>query len=195
MFVYKEAELRERIETKPGKEPFITNAKITDTSIGYHDGRYGIPVITISLAWEGSGQSWQFTLDSFNEELDERVGSAFTHDSIFSILEVVEVEKWEDLKGKYVRLYAPYEYDYIRGIGNIIYDKWTATPLIIEDIEARDKKIAPPVEQKEVVMISNGEVVGPYLGTLSNGWITYERQSGSSVPYSATIHPMLVEVK
>lgn len=40
------------------------------------------------------------------------------------ILKVMEVNKWEDLKGKYCRVAIHKNYGTIVGMGNIIKDKW-----------------------------------------------------------------------
>lgn len=90
----------------------IHNAKITGTMLGIEG--HGIFTSFVYLEWEGAGIGvGGYTL-----------GGQPGIDFIKEILEVVGVDKWEDLKGKYCRvetggLGAP-----AKGIGNILEDKW-----------------------------------------------------------------------
>lgn len=91
------------------------NAKIIATMLGYED--HGILTCMIYLNQAGSSQVFGgYRLDSPN---GDHVSCGFW---IRRILNVVGVEKWEDLNGKYVRVNGS-DME-IEGIGNIIENKW-----------------------------------------------------------------------
>jgi hypothetical protein len=81
----------------------ILNARITDTMLGYED--HGI--LTFSIFLDCGRYSTAFggyCLDSYDNEKKCRIHSKYLGISIEKILKVAGVERWEDLKGKYVRL-------------------------------------------------------------------------------------------
>ena len=82
------------------EEEEIVNAKITYTKLGLDDHGF----FTFHIGLEGNG--WGVTLGSIalsEYKEGERVGSAYGLNVIMRILEVVGVDHWEDLVGKYVR--------------------------------------------------------------------------------------------
>lgn len=90
----------------------IHNAKITGTMLGVED--HGIFTSFVYLEWEGAGIGFGGYV----------LGGQSGIDFIREILEVVGVEKWEDLKGKYVRVEMDGLGRPCKGIGNILKDKW-----------------------------------------------------------------------
>lgn len=99
----------------------IKNAKIESTMLGIED--HGIMTCFLYLDYGGSCQGFGgYGLDSYNESLKRRVGTDYGLEFIKCILDTVGVEKWEDLPGKYIK--ADADFDRVRGIGNIIKDKW-----------------------------------------------------------------------
>lgn len=101
----------------------IVNAKITGTSLGFED--HGIMTTFVHLEWEGSGVGFGgYGLDKWDEKKKERIGTGVGLDFIKRILEVVGVESWEDLKGKYVRVDAGGWGSPVKGIGNILTEEW-----------------------------------------------------------------------
>ena len=104
----------------------IKNAKIESTMLGIED--HGIMTCYLYLDYGDSGHQGfgGYGLDEpkkdKNDEFVGRVGSAWGMQFIMKILDVVGVEKWEDLPGKYVRVEA--EHDKVHKIGNITKDKW-----------------------------------------------------------------------
>ena len=91
------------------------NAQIESTMLGYED--HGILTCFLMLKQKGSGQGFG------GYRLDAPEGySIYTDFWIKRILEVVGVEKWEDLKGKYVQVKG--EHYGIEAIGHITDDKW-----------------------------------------------------------------------
>jgi len=98
------------------------NAKITSTMLGYED--HGILTCMIHLTQGASGQGFGgWRLDSYSKKLKCKTDSAYAGFWMRRLLEVVGVEKWEDLKGKYIRVDGE-EFGNIEGIGHIIEDKW-----------------------------------------------------------------------
>ena len=102
----------------------IRNAKITDTSISMGD--YGCLTFMITLEGDAFGVSYGgycighgfLGSDTFTAEN----GSGLV--AMMRIMDVVGVESWEDLKGKYVRFVDDAWGSPVRKIGNIIEDKW-----------------------------------------------------------------------
>ena len=100
------------------------NARITGTELGICD--HGMMNFWVALEWKGGGQSLGgYALDQGHRESEERTGFGPGFIAIRKILETAGVERWEDLKGKLVRLK-------VGGpgssrppvIGHIIEDKW-----------------------------------------------------------------------
>ena len=93
----------------------IENAIIKSTKLGYEDHH----IFTCQLFIEGS--SWGCSFGGY--ALIGRDG-AETFDVIAKMLDTFEVDNWEDLSGKLIRV----EYDRlchpIKRIGHIMKDKW-----------------------------------------------------------------------
>lgn len=88
----------------------IRNAKIESTMLGFED--HGIFTYMIHLNYGGSGQGFGGYV----------LGGDYGTNTIKKILEVVGVDKWEDLIEKHVRVEA--EFNKIHRIGNILEDEW-----------------------------------------------------------------------
>lgn len=87
------------------------NAKIESTMLGFEDR--GIMTWFLTLDFGGTGQGFG----------GYALGGATTDFAIKRILKVVGVEKWEDLKGKYIRVKREPR-GLIKSIGNLLEDKW-----------------------------------------------------------------------
>lgn len=114
----------------------IVNARITGTMLGVED--HGILSSMVSLDYGGTCQG--FGGYAFDEpvfvktsadvtsgsrgDFKGRRGCAFGMEFIRRFLEVVGVDKWEDLKGRHVRVRKTDEWGAIEAIGNIIKDDW-----------------------------------------------------------------------
>lgn len=101
----------------------IKNAQITKTMLGRED--HGIFTFMIFVKCEG----WEcgvggYALDYYNKELGERVYSAKSLEAVSKLLDVVGVDKWEDLKGKYIRVKDNGWGSTIDEIGNLMENKW-----------------------------------------------------------------------
>ena len=97
----------------------IVNAKITGTMLGIED--HGIFTAYIFTEWAGSGCGFGgYSLGGDTPEKASGYASAY----IQRVLKTVGVEKWEDLKGKFIRVESEGLGGGIRRIGHIIEDKW-----------------------------------------------------------------------
>ncbi len=99
----------------------IRNAKVESTFLGYES--HGILTCFLHLDYGGAGQGFGgHTLDSYSEEKKERIGTSYGMAFIKKILDVLEVEKWEDLPEVHLR--ADQEHGKVHGIGHILKDQW-----------------------------------------------------------------------
>lgn len=102
----------------------IQNAKITDVSISMAE--HG--VLTFWLGLEGGG--WGCNYGGRCIGKGHRGADEFTADNgdglvaMMEIMNVVGVDRWEDLKGKYVRCEIKGWGDGIDKIGNILNNQW-----------------------------------------------------------------------
>lgn len=101
----------------------IENAKITSVDLSMED--HG--VLTLRLVLEGAG--WGTVLGGYvmghgYVGADEFSGSPKGIEEIMRIMDTVGVSKFNDMKGKYVRVVLGSWGDSITKIGNIIEDKW-----------------------------------------------------------------------
>lgn len=101
----------------------IKNAKIRSTMLGRENP--GIMTFMIYISADGFdcgiGGYW---LDEFNSATQTRVFRAESMEAISKVLEVVGVDKWEDLPGKYIRFEDNGWGSKVTKIGNIIEEKW-----------------------------------------------------------------------
>lgn len=101
----------------------IKNARITSTMLGRED--HGIMTFMIHIdAGNFSCGVGGYCLDEFNTASQTRVFRAKSMEAISEILNVVGVDKWEDLPGKYIRFEDGGWGSTVTKIGNIIDDKW-----------------------------------------------------------------------
>jgi hypothetical protein len=100
------------------------NAIITSTSLGVED--HGIFSAFLTLDFGGSGQGFGgYALDQHNGKRGQdskRIGTAYGMEFIRRIMDTVGVSKWEDLRGKYIRVRS--DHRKIEAIGHLIEDRW-----------------------------------------------------------------------
>lgn len=101
----------------------IKNAQITGTMLGRED--HGIFTFMIFVKCEG----WQcgiggYALDYYDKETGKRVYSTKSLEAVSKILDVVDVGRWEDLNGKYIRIKDNSLGSTIDEIGNLMEEKW-----------------------------------------------------------------------
>ena len=103
-------------------EDFETkNALIESTFLGWEDHR--IFTCFLYLKYDGGGQGFGgYALDTYDEALKRRKGTAQGAEFIARVLETVGVDSWEKLPGKFVRVVA--SWTKVKSIGHIIEDKW-----------------------------------------------------------------------
>lgn len=102
----------------------IKNAKITNTMLGRED--HGIFTFAICVEIGGGGCCWigSYSLDYYDREKECRVFNAKSLEAISNILDVVGVDTWEQLEGKYIRVKDEGWGNTIDEIGNLMSDKW-----------------------------------------------------------------------
>lgn len=107
------------------REAEICNAKITGTMLGKED--HGILTFYIYLEFQGSGCGFGcYSLQGFDKNKGKVMYSGKGLEAIVNVIETVGVEKWEDLKGKFIRIrieYTGWE-GTVTKIGNLMEDKW-----------------------------------------------------------------------
>lgn len=102
----------------------VQNAKITNVSLSMAD--HG--VLTFGITLEGSG--WGVVYGGYcighgylgADDFKAESGSGL--EAMMRIMDVVGVEKWEHLQGKYVRVKTEGWGGTVDIIGNLIKDKW-----------------------------------------------------------------------
>lgn len=116
----------------------IENALIERTSLGYED--HGCLTFWLSLKFENFGQGFGgFALDA--KPLDRNAGEqrgphAIAGAFIAAILKAVGVERWEDVRGKHVRVRRERDqWGPIIAIGHIVDDRWFEPRSIIAQFE------------------------------------------------------------
>lgn len=102
----------------------IKNVKITNVSLTMAD--HGC--LTFYLTLEGDG--WGINYGGYCIGFGFLGSDSFTAENgsglvaIMRIMDTVGVERWEDLKGKYIRIVNEGWGSSVKKIGNIIEDKW-----------------------------------------------------------------------
>ena len=104
---------------------YIVNARIESTMLGYES--HGVMTFFLYLKRENVHQGFGgYGLDMYDQEQKKRVSHKIFGYTVSRILEVVGVDSWEKLNGKYIRM----ELDSnswgarVIGIGNILKDIW-----------------------------------------------------------------------
>lgn len=101
----------------------IRNAKIVDTQLGYED--HGIMTCWLILEGDGWGCGFGgYSLDEWEADKKERTGTKIGFDAIIQLMKTLDVEKWEDLKGKYIRCETSGWGGSIGKVGHLLKDKW-----------------------------------------------------------------------
>lgn len=113
--------------------PKILNAQIKNVSVYYEN--HGI--LTFSIAVDISDGTacviGGYALDEYNKNTKERQCCAYCLDLLTRIKKVVGVIKWEDCKGKYIRVVSNGLDRSITKIGNLMKDEWLDIPEFIEE--------------------------------------------------------------
>ena len=101
----------------------VVNMKITRTSITMED--HGCLTFYIYLEGASTGVCYGgYNIGRGYLGADKFEGFGQGLEAMMHIMDVVGVEKWEDLPGKYVRMVDPGLGGIVNTIGNIIQDKW-----------------------------------------------------------------------
>ena len=104
-------------------EKRIENVVIKSTMLGTQD--HGIMTFMLYLEGDGWGCGFGgYCLDTYDPIVKDRVGVASGLQAIMEVLKTLEVERWEDLKGKFIRCEIGGIGDGITKIGHLMKDKW-----------------------------------------------------------------------
>ncbi|MBO7715764.1 MAG: hypothetical protein J6S85_19535 [Methanobrevibacter sp.] len=100
------------------------NARIVGSKLGFNE--HGIFDFCLVLEIQNGGgvSLGGYAMDQYNEELKKRVGTEYGMNLIMRILEVVGVNTWEELCGKYIRIKDAKIGDRVTAIGNLMKDEW-----------------------------------------------------------------------
>lgn len=96
----------------------IYNAKITYTKLGFED--HGCLIFVLTLEGGGWGVNY----------------GNYCHGAIIQLLNTLEVDNWEDLKGTYVR--AEFKDSMIKRIGHLIKDQWFDYEKYVEAVKTKN---------------------------------------------------------
>ena len=97
------------------------NAKIISTMLGIEN--HDILSFYLYLDYGDSGQdAGGYALDAWNPTKEKRIGAPKSMELIRQIIELVGVEKWEDLPGKHIRVRA--DNSQVYEIGHYLNDRW-----------------------------------------------------------------------
>jgi len=102
----------------------IKNAQIKRTMLGRED--HGIMTFMIFVEWDGCVNCGigGYAIDQYDRQLDTCIFSVKGLEAISKILDVVGVDSWENLPGKYIRIKDEGWGKSINEIGNLMKDKW-----------------------------------------------------------------------
>lgn len=115
----------------------IENAMIEDVDLSMAD--YG--VFSLSLVLKGSGWGCVYggyVIGSGYLGADEFEGSAKGMESIMRIMDVVGVSKFNDMKGRIVRVAVKGLGSSVKIIGNVLKDNWFDIDSFFKDKEEKD---------------------------------------------------------
>lgn len=114
----------------------IENAIIDGTMLGVED--HGIITCFVFVKFDGAGAGFGgYAMDTYDKALDRRVGTAYGMEFIARILSVVGVEKWEDLKGKPVRVKSGGLGGRVTDLGHFIKNEWVNPDSLAMHAEVR----------------------------------------------------------
>lgn len=102
----------------------IRNAQITKTMLGREDHGIMTFMIFVDISEAGCCGIGGYALDYYDREKDVRAFNAKGLEVISEILDVVGVDTWEQLEGKYIRVKDNGWGEQINDIGNLMSDKW-----------------------------------------------------------------------
>ena len=100
----------------------IKNAKIRSVQLGFED--HGILTCRLNLDYGGSAQGFGGYGFSHRPRGDKDIGSADFADYIIGILRTLEVDSWENLPGKSLRVEVESFSGPIKRIGHFLKDRW-----------------------------------------------------------------------
>lgn len=102
--------------------PRIENAVIDQVSLGTEDS--GIFTCLLYIRGDGITGFGGYALDSYDQKLERRRGTAYGLEFIMQILRTLEVGNWEKLPGTPIRIETTGIGGRITRIGHFLKDRW-----------------------------------------------------------------------
>ena len=131
----------------------IENARITSVSLSMADhGCLTFGIIVEGGGWGCNIGGWAIGHGYSGADYFDATGSGLV--AMMKIMDVVGVEKWEDLKGKYIRVDSDGWGSTIHKIGNILKEDWFDIREFFKNAKPNDKGVVvlderPPKEEEE----------------------------------------------
>jgi hypothetical protein len=100
------------------------NAQINTSRLGFISNGIFSFCLTLTIQDRGAVTLGGYVMDSYDKEQEKRVGTAYGMNLIMRILEVVGVDTWEELEGKYIRIKNTKLGDRVSAIGNLMKEEW-----------------------------------------------------------------------
>lgn len=113
----------------------IKNAQITSTRLGEDHG-----CLTADIVLEGGAWGCRFggyCLDHWFANAGEHIATD-GYGAIIELMKTLEVESWEELKGKYVRIETEGWGGNITKIGHLLKDKWFSFKEYFEIVKSKE---------------------------------------------------------
>lgn len=99
------------------------NAQIKQTKLGFTNGILTFHIV-LDIQDGGAVCVGGYAMDQYDKLKERRIGSVYGTSVIMRILEVVSVDTWEELKGKYIRIKDCHLGDNVTSIGNLMKNEW-----------------------------------------------------------------------
>lgn len=141
----------------------IENARITKVSLSMADhGCLTFGICVTGGGWGCNIGGWAIGHGYCGADYFDSTGAGLV--AMMKIMDVVGVERWEDLQGKYIRIDSDGWGSTIHKIGNILKDDWFDIREFFENAKPNDKGIVvlderPPKEEEEDWDDEDGEQV------------------------------------
>jgi len=155
------------------KEIATRNAIIKNASLGIED--HGFLSSWLSLDYGGSGQGFGGYVLSSCGKNSENLGD-YCGLFIKRVLQIAGVNKWDELKGKTIRVKCDYEH--IEAIGHIINDDWFNPSEEFEKIRSKADftAVSTDLVQRHVPNVTNDDELKRYrINVLEEEHEIYER--------------------
>ena len=102
----------------------IENARIISTMLGHKDCPCFTAYINLEIGYGGGCFYGGYALDDYDPAKGERVAMKGGFQSLFDLMNTLEVDSWEQLPGRFVRVEHDGSGSKVTRIGHLMKDKW-----------------------------------------------------------------------